>query len=191
MGQSPCTSTGSLAKFHQKWQGENSPFLLHFLIHIHVLMLCRKFELIPIKIGFFTNFKSCSKIGPKSLYYSTGSLAKFHQKWQGENSPFLLHFLIHIHVLMLCRKFELIPIKIGFFTNFKSCSKIGPKSLYYSTGLLAKFHQKWQGENSPLLLHFLILIHVLMLCRKFELILIKIGFLRTLKFDPKAICYIL
>ena len=31
-------------------------FLLHFLIHIHVLMLCRKFELIPIKIGFFTNF---------------------------------------------------------------------------------------------------------------------------------------
>ena len=30
----------------------------------------------------------------------------------------LLHFLIHIHVLMLHRKFELIPIKIGFFTNF-------------------------------------------------------------------------
>ena len=24
---------------------------------------------------------------------------------------------------MLCRKFELISIKIGFFTNFKSCSK--------------------------------------------------------------------
>ena len=28
------------------------------------------------------------------------------------------HFLIHIHVLMLCRKFELILIKIGFFMNF-------------------------------------------------------------------------
>ena len=26
------------------------PFLLHFLIHIDVLMLCRKFELIPTKI---------------------------------------------------------------------------------------------------------------------------------------------
>ena len=26
---------------------------------------------------------------------------------------------------MLCRKFELIPIKIEFFMNFKSCSKIG------------------------------------------------------------------
>ena len=169
-------STGSLVKFHQKWQGENSPFLLHFLIHIHDLMLCRKFELIPIKIGFFTIFLICSKIGPKSLYYGTGSLVKFHQKWQGENSPFLLHFLIHIHVLMLCRKFELIPIKIGFFTIFLICSKIGPKSLYYSTGSLVKFHQKWQGENSPFLLHFLIHIHVLMLCRKFELILIKIGF---------------
>ena len=29
-------------------------FIYHFLMH--VLMLCRKFELIPIKIGFFTNF---------------------------------------------------------------------------------------------------------------------------------------
>ena len=104
---------------HQKWQGENSPFLLHFLMHIHVLMLCGKFELIPIKIGFSMNFLSCSKIGSKSLYYnSTWSRAKFHQKWQGENSPFLLHFLMYIHVLMLCGKFELILIKIEFFMNF-------------------------------------------------------------------------
>ena len=29
-----------------------------------------------------------------------------------------LQFLIHIHVLMLCRNFELIPIKIGFFYKF-------------------------------------------------------------------------
>ena len=59
------------------------------------------------------------EIWPKSLYYySTGSLAKFHQKWLGENSPFLQFFLIHIHVLMLHRNFELIPIKIGFFMNF-------------------------------------------------------------------------
>ena len=61
-----------------------------------------------------------SKIMPNTLYYSRGLLAKFYQKWQGENSPFLLHFLIHIHVhvLILHRKFELISIKIGFFTNF-------------------------------------------------------------------------
>ena len=81
-------------------------------------MLCTKFELIPIKIGFFMNFQSCSKIGQKSLYYSTGSLAKFHQKSLGENSAFLYFFLKHIHVLMLCIKFELIPIKFGFFMNF-------------------------------------------------------------------------
>ena len=128
------------------------------------------------KLDFFTKFQSCSKIRPKMLYYSTGSLAKFCQKWLGENSPFLLHFLMHLHVLMLCRKFEQIPIKIGFFTNFQNCSKIGPKTLYYSTGSLAKFRQKWIGENSPFLLHFLIHIHVLMLCRKFELIPIKVRF---------------
>ena len=33
-------------------------------------MLFRKFEPISIKIGFFMNFLSYSKIGPKSLYYS-------------------------------------------------------------------------------------------------------------------------
>ena len=71
-----------------------------------------------MKIGFFMNFLSCSKIGPKSLYYSTRSLAKFHQKWLGENSSFLYFFLMHIHVFMLCRKFEMILIKIGFFMNF-------------------------------------------------------------------------
>ena len=32
---------------------------------------------------------------------------------------------MHIHVLMLCRKFELIPIKIGFFMNFKVAQKSG------------------------------------------------------------------
>ena len=51
-------------------------------------MLCTNFEWIPIEIGFFMNFSSYSKIWPKSLYYSTGSLAKFHQKWLQE----ILHF---------------------------------------------------------------------------------------------------
>ena len=114
-------------------------------------MLCRKFEPIPIKIGLFMNFYSCSKIGPKSQYYSTVILVKFHHKWLGENSPFLYFFLIHIHVLILCRKFEPIPIKIGIFMNFYCCLKFGPKSLYYSTVILAKLCQKWLGENSPFL----------------------------------------
>ena len=78
-----CNKNGGLISepiFGKNMEEENSLFLLHFLIHIHVLMLCRKFEVIPIKIGFFTNFSSCSKIRSKTLYYSTGSLAKFHEK---------------------------------------------------------------------------------------------------------------
>ena len=33
--------------FSKKWLQNHPPLLLHFLLHIHVLMLCRKFELIP------------------------------------------------------------------------------------------------------------------------------------------------
>ena len=32
--------------FSKKWLKNHPQFLLHFLIHIDVLMLCRKFELI-------------------------------------------------------------------------------------------------------------------------------------------------
>ena len=81
-------------------------------------MLFIKFELIPIKFGFFINFLSYSKIGLKTQGYSLGSSAKFREKWLGENSAFLYFFLIDIHVFMLFIKFELIPIKFGFFINF-------------------------------------------------------------------------
>ena len=36
--------------YSKKWLKNHPQFLLHFLIHIDVLMLCRKFELIPTKI---------------------------------------------------------------------------------------------------------------------------------------------
>ena len=36
--------------FSKKWPKNHSKFLLHFLIHIDVLMLCRKFELILTSI---------------------------------------------------------------------------------------------------------------------------------------------
>ena len=36
--------------FSKKWLKNHLQFLLHFLIHIDVLMLCRKFELIPTSI---------------------------------------------------------------------------------------------------------------------------------------------
>ena len=36
--------------FSKKWPKNDPQFLLHFLIHIDVLMLCRKFEPIPTSI---------------------------------------------------------------------------------------------------------------------------------------------
>ena len=36
--------------FSKKWLQNHPQFLLHFLIHTDVLMLCRKFELIPTDI---------------------------------------------------------------------------------------------------------------------------------------------
>ena len=36
--------------FSKKWLKNHPKFLLHFLMYIDVLMLCRKFELIPTKI---------------------------------------------------------------------------------------------------------------------------------------------
>ena len=36
--------------FSEKWLQNHEKFLLHFLIHIDVLMLCSKFELIPTSI---------------------------------------------------------------------------------------------------------------------------------------------
>ena len=36
--------------FSKKWLRNHQKFLLHFLIHIDVLMLCRKFEQIPTSI---------------------------------------------------------------------------------------------------------------------------------------------
>ena len=53
LGQIPCTIVQGILT---KYQGENSQFLYFFLIHIHVFMLCKKFELIPIKLRFFMNF---------------------------------------------------------------------------------------------------------------------------------------
>ena len=36
--------------FSKKWLRNHPKFLLHYLIHIDVLILCRKFELIPTSI---------------------------------------------------------------------------------------------------------------------------------------------
>ena len=134
-----------------------SKFLLHFLIHIDVLMLCRKFEVIPTSIFQVT---AILRNRPKSE--STQGYSPWFFRKNG--SKFLLHFLIHIDVLMLCRKFEVIPTSIfqvtAILRNRKSTQGYSPWF----------FRKKWLRNHPKFLLHFLIHIDVLMLCRKFELI---------------------
>ena len=57
-------------------------------------MLHRKFELI---LGFFNEFLKLLKNWSNTLYYSTWSMAKFHQKRLRENSPFL-HFFSDTYI---------------------------------------------------------------------------------------------
>ena len=62
--------------FSKKWLQNHPQFLLHFLIHIDVLMLCRKFELIQTKIfGFihtrtlYINLNTCTYMYLFNHYY--------------------------------------------------------------------------------------------------------------------------
>ena len=89
--------------FSKKWPLNHPQFLLHFLIHIDVLMLCRKFEPIPS-----SNFRVMTilKKQPISEKYTVLQPMLFSKKWLQNHQKFLLHFQIHIGVLMLCRKFE-------------------------------------------------------------------------------------
>ena len=46
----------------------------------------------------------------------------FSKKWLQNHKKILLHFLIHIDVLMLCSKFELIPTSIfRVMANLRKC----------------------------------------------------------------------
>ena len=45
----------------------------------------------------------------------------FSKKWLKNHPQFLLHFLIHIDVLILCRKFELIVILVTYFHLIHVC----------------------------------------------------------------------
>ena len=90
--------------FSKKWLKNHPKFLLHFLIHIDVLILCRKFELISLNNFQVMIILKNEPIFEKSMDYSPW----FFQKMAQKSPQFLLHFLMHIDLLMLCRKFELI-----------------------------------------------------------------------------------
>ena len=91
--------------FSKKWLRNHQKFLLHFLIHIDVVMLCSKFELI------LTSIFQVMVILKNGQNHCTIAHA-FFKKWPKNHQKFLLHFLIHIDVVMLCSKFELILTSI-------------------------------------------------------------------------------
>ena len=92
--------------FCQKWLQNHPKFLLHLLIHIDVLMLCSKFELIPTSIFQVTAILRKHQKSAKAIS------KVFSKKWLQNHPKLLLHFLIHIDVLRLRSKFELIPTSI-------------------------------------------------------------------------------
>ena len=57
--------------FSKNWLRNHLKFLLHFLIHIDVLTLCRKFELFLTNIFQVMRILNCSKIWPSIGYTCT------------------------------------------------------------------------------------------------------------------------
>ena len=68
--------------FSKKWLQNHPQFLLHFLIHIDVLMLCKKFELTLTKIfqvmAIFKN-ELISEKYPKPMLFSKNCLQSHPQ----------------------------------------------------------------------------------------------------------------
>ena len=73
----------------------------------------------------------------------------FSKKWLQNHENFLLHFLIHIDVLMLCSKFEVIPTSIFRVT----------KSLYYSPWIFPK-----DGSEITKIFYYIFLYILMYLC---------------------------
>ena len=69
----------------------------------------------------------------------------FFKKWLQNHQNFLLHFLIHIDVNMLCSKFELIPTSIFQVT---AILRKHPKSEKYLKGYSPWFFQR-KAPKSP------------------------------------------
>ena len=72
-----------------------------------------------------------------------GAKIKMADSNRCDNPIFKLHFLIHIDVLMLCRKFELKFLSHDHFFNEPSCCKYPVTDIYKSTPFSAKYISKY------------------------------------------------
>ena len=75
----------------------------------------------------------------------------FSEKWLQNHPQFLLNFLIHVDVLMLCRKFELIPTSNFQVMAIFKMSKFLKNTLYY---IAHGFFQKMAPKSPPIFIKF-------------------------------------
>ena len=75
--------------FSKKWLRNHENFLLHFLIHIDVLMLCIKFELIPT-----SNFEVMAILRNRPIFEKYPRLIAlgFFQKMAPKSRKFFITF---------------------------------------------------------------------------------------------------
>ena len=112
---------------------KSQKFLLHFLMHIDVLMLCSKFQLFPTSI--FLSFKN----GPKSLYYSPWIFAK-----NGSEITKKFYYIFLYILMYLCCVASLSCFRLQFFEFWPSL-KMGQNPCTIAHGFLQKMAPKSQN----------------------------------------------
>ena len=85
--------------FSKKWPKNDPQFLLHFLIHIDVLMLCSKFELIPTLIFRVT---AILRKRQKSEKYLRLYSPWFFPKNGSEITPNFYYIFLYILMYLCC-----------------------------------------------------------------------------------------
>ena len=110
-------------------------------MHIHVLMLCINFELIPIKFGFFMNFQSCFKTGPTTKGYS---LSLFFGRFLHEYYAKILRESLLMPLQNVCPSITYIT---SFFTSFMNSGTI---SIHFFTLLFPSSGKKFAFNSQGL-----------------------------------------
>ena len=125
----------------QKMAPKSPKFLLHFQIHIDVLILCRNFEQIPS-----SNFRVMTIFKNQPIYENFPV-----QKMALKSPKFLLHFQIHIDVLILCRNFEQIPS-----SNFRVMTIFKNQPIFekYPVIIAHAFFQKMAPKSPKIFITF-------------------------------------
>ena len=121
--------------FSEKWLKNHPQFLLHFLIHIDVLMLCRKFELIPTKNFRVVSILKNEPIFEKSMDYSPWFFLK-----NGSKITPNFYYIFWYILMSLCYVESLSWFRLKLFKlwAFLKMSQFLKKSMDYSPWFFPK-----------------------------------------------------